>query len=117
MFKLVAEKKTDKKNQKHVERGRPVGRSFIMHRGKFVEIIYLGCIYLLIGMITAGILACHWFRPGMADAEYWKMMKTCIIDVFFWPAITAFVAISLIEWVHYKILFKLRDKRKDGENA
>ena len=30
--------------------------------------------YLLIGMAEAGLLAYHWFRPGMTDKEYWMMV-------------------------------------------
>ena len=33
--------------------------------------------YLLIGMAEAGLLAYHWFRPGMTDKEYWMMVKSC----------------------------------------
>ncbi len=76
--------------------------------------------YLLIGMIEAGILAYSWFHPGMTAEEYWMMVKSCILNVFFWPVITTFSVFSLIEWVYCKISFRVRAwraERKEDQDA
>ena len=76
--------------------------------------------YLLIGMIEAGILAYHWFHPGMTEPEYRMMVKSCILNVFFWPVITIFSVLSLIEWIYCKISFRVRAwkaGRKENQDA
>lgn len=76
--------------------------------------------YLLIGMAEAGLLAYHWFRPGMTDKEYCMMVKSCILNVFFWPVLTTFSVFSLIEWIYCKITFRIRAwraRRKEKQDA
>lgn len=76
--------------------------------------------YLLIGMIEAGTLAYHWFHPGMTEPEYWMMVKSCILNVFFWPVITTFAVFSLIEWIYCKISLRFRAwkaERKENQDA
>ena len=56
----------------------------------------------------------------MTDKEYWMMVKSCILNVFFWPVLTTFSVFSLIEWIYCKITFRIRAwraRRKEKQDA